>query len=110
MRPWFERSNVAVALIKHPVDAAEHPPEVRGDGKTAKARTLAGDDFQPIFIFMVCACEIPDLTATCQVSFCPKSIANVVFNHAGHNHCLYCRLLNVVPASMGPVRSDRAGR
>lgn len=51
------------------VNAAEHPPEERSDGKMAKARTLAGDDFQPIFIFMVCACDIPDLTPTCQVSF-----------------------------------------
>ena len=39
---------------------AEHPPEVRDDVKMA-TRTLAGDDFQPIFISW-CACNIPERT------------------------------------------------
>jgi len=40
---------------------AEHPPQVRADGKT-KSKTLAGDDFQPIFIYMVCQCDVPGAT------------------------------------------------
>jgi hypothetical protein len=47
--------------------SAEHPAEARADGKKAKARTLAGDDFQPIFIYMVAQCSLPELAPTCQL-------------------------------------------
>ena len=62
---------------------AEHPPRVRPDGKT-KSKTLAGDDFQPIFIYMVCQCDVSELTPTCQLlwDLCDPKVRKSCENHA----------------------------
>ena len=47
----------------------EHPqtPRPGQDVSKVKAATLAGDDFQPIFIYMVCQCDVAELGAQCQM-------------------------------------------